>query len=208
MINKLSLLIAHKLYCDGKIVEKEIDLYSYGLFVLISQILLFMVTMIFGLLLSCAIESAIFFISFQSIRKFAGGYHASTETRCEIMSTLSILSCVVLLRCSKAYDYSSYIILLSVLSAVFILILCPLDTPEKPLTQDEYKHFRRISHLILLVISVAIALSFVFNIAFILYPACLSLILESLLLIAGKIKQIHMKENNVREQSLRSVSSR
>ncbi|MBE6835469.1 MAG: hypothetical protein E7515_04370 [Ruminococcaceae bacterium] len=201
MVNKLSLLLSHKLKNDGKIAETEIDLYSYGFFVLISQILLFLVTIIIGFILSCALESVIFFISFQSIRKFAGGYHASTETRCELLSTLSILICVVLIRLSQIYNYNAVLLFLTACSACCIFISCPLDTPEKPLSDDEFVHFRKITHIILLAISAAITLSFVFKLYFIMYPACLSLILESILLLVGKIKQSSLKRKDAREQS-------
>lgn len=207
MVFKLASLSA-KAFSKESTLFDNIETYEYAFFIIYSFVLLLLITILLGLCMHVLLESMVFFLMFFFIRSFAGGYHASTETRCDIISTLSILSCVVLLRCSKVYDYSSIIIILSVLSAVFILILCPLDTPEKPLTQDEYKHFRKISHFILLIISTAIAFSYIFNIDLILYSACLSLILESVLLIAGKIKQLHMKENNDREQSLRSISSR
>lgn len=207
MVFKLASLSA-KAFSKESNQFDNIETYEYAFFIIYSFVLLLLITILLGLCMHVLLESIVFFIMFFFIRSFAGGYHASTETRCDIISTLSILSCVVLLRCSKAYDYSSFIVLLSVLSAIIILILCPLDTPEKPLTQDEYKHFRKISHFILLIISTTIAFSCIFNINLILYSACLSLILESVLLIAGKIKQLHMKENNVREQSLRSISSR
>jgi len=206
MINKLSLLLANKLCRDGRIDTDEIDLYSYGLFVLISQILLLSVTLIFGLILSCAFESMVFYVSFQSIRKFAGGYHASTETRCEIMSTLSILVSVVLIRLSNTYSYQSVLLILTLFSAVCIFIACPLDTPEKPLSEKEFKQFRKISQMILLVITIVVFFSAVFKITFLLYPTCLSLILESILLIAGKIKQSNLKDKDDREESLRSIS--
>ncbi len=206
MINKLSLLLAKKLCRDGKIDKDEIDLYSYGLFVLISQILLLSVTIIFGLTLSCAFESIVFYASFQSIRKFAGGYHASTETRCEIMSTLSILVCVILIRLSNTYSYQSALLFLTLFAAVCIFLVCPLDTPEKPLSEEEFTQFRKISRIILFVITIITFFSAVFKITFLLYPTCLSLILESILLIAGKIKQSKLKEKDDREESLRSIS--
>ena len=207
MIFKLALLSA-KAFSKESHLFNNIETYEYAFFIIYSSVLLLLITILLGLCMHVLLESIMFFLMFFFIRSFAGGYHASTETRCNIISTISILSCVVLLRCSKAYDYSSIILFLSVLSAGSILILCPLDTPEKPLTQEEHKRFRRTSHLILLIISTAIVFSIIFKINFILYPACLSLILESILLIFGKIKEKHLKESNVREQSLRGISPR
>lgn len=190
MINNLSIRLTDKLLSKGNITEDERELYIYGLFILISQLMYLVLACIFGLLFKCFVESIIFYIAFQFIRRYAGGYHASTETRCEILSTLSILACIVIIRLSKTYDIQTVLLLISAVSAVCIFSFCPLDTPEKPLSEKEFKYFRRISWLILLVIVFAVAVSYAFKFQVIIIPCCLSLILESILLIAGKIKKI------------------
>lgn len=143
-----------------------------------------------GLLFQCFIESVIFYIAFQFIRRYAGGYHAKTETRCEILSTLSILVSIVVVRATKIYDFKIVLLFLTIISIVCIFIFCPLDTPEKPLTEKEFKYFRKISLIILLVITVAIVISYFSKINTIFSPCCMSLILVSLLLIAGKLKKV------------------
>lgn len=162
---------------------------------LISHLMFFIIALIFGLFLGCVFESIIFYIAFQFIRKFAGGYHASTETRCEIFSTLSILACIVVIKLSKTYDFQTVLLLITILSAVCIFVFCPLDTPEKPLSDKEFKYFRKISWLILFVIVATIIISYVFKFQIVTVPCCLSLILESILLVAGKIKRVSQKNN-------------
>ena len=129
------------------------------------------------------------------IRRYAGGYHALTETRCEILSTLSILACIVVIRLSKTYDIQTVLLIISAVSSVCIFVLCPLDTPEKPLSNKEFKYFRKVSWIILFVIIIAIIVSYVFKFQMVLVPCCLSLILESILLAAGKIKRVSQKNN-------------
>lgn len=189
MISKLSSCLTEKLLSNGTISEEDKDIYIYGLFMLMSHFMFFIIACIFGLILGCVFESIIFYIAFQFIRKYAGGYHASTETRCEIMSSLSLAVCIVVIRLSKIYDFQTVLIFITIISAICILFLCPLDTPEKPLTDKEFKYFRKISWLILLVISAAITVSYVFKVKFLFVPLSLSLILESILLVAGKIKK-------------------
>lgn len=195
MINKLSNYLTEKLLSNGTISDEDKELYIYGLFMLLSQIMFFIITCIFGLVLNCIIESIIFYIAFQLIRRYAGGYHASTETKCEILSTLSILVCIVVIRLSKTYDIQTILLIISIVSAVCIFVFCPLDTPEKPLSDKEFKYFRKVSWLILFVILVAIVVSYVFKFQMVTVPCCLSLILESILLVAGKIKRITQKKN-------------
>lgn len=195
MINNLSVYFTEKLLSNGTINDEDKELYIYGLFMLLSQLMFFIITCIFGLILKCILESIIFYIAFQFIRKYAGGYHASTETRCEISTTLSILACIVLIRLSKTYDFQIAFVTITVISAISIFCLCPLDTPEKPLSDKEFRYFRKISWLILFVIITVITVSYIFKLSIIIVPCCLSLILESILLALGKIKRVSQKNN-------------
>lgn len=195
MISKLSTYITEKLRSNGTISEEDKDLYIYGLFMLISHLMFFIISCVFGLILGCVFESIIFYVAFQFVRRYAGGYHASTETRCEIFSTLSILACIAVIRLSKVYDIQTVLLIIGALSAICIFIFAPLDTPEKPLTDKEFRYFRKVSWLILLVIIAVIVVSYIFKFKMVIVPCCLSLILESILLVTGKIKRVSQKQN-------------
>ena len=190
MINKLSIYLTEKLLSNGTISNEDKELYIYGLFMLMSHLMFFIIACIFGLILGCVFESIIFYIVFQLIRRYAGGYHASTETRCEIFSTLSILACIVVIKLSKIYDFQTVLLLITILSAVCIFVFCPLDTPEKPLSDKEFKYFRKISWMILIIISTLIIITYILKWNFVFAPCCMSLVLESILISAGKIKRL------------------
>ena len=199
MINNLSEFFTNKLIRKGSITEDERELYIYSFFMLISQLIYLVFVIVFGLIFKCFIESIIFYIAFQFIRRYAGGFHAKTETRCEILSTLSILCCIVLIKLSKMYDIRIALLSISLVFAALIFILCPLDTPEKPLSDKEYKYFRKISWIILSLIIIAIIVSFYFKFNVVFAPCCASLILEGVLIGTGKIKKVY---NEKRASSL------
>ena len=190
MIVKLSSKISELLINRDVISSENKELYDYGFFILLSQILYFIIALIFGIIFNVLLQSVVFYIAFQFIRKYAGGYHASTEGRCEIMSTLSILACIVMIWLSRSYDFSLLLFCISLVAVLVIALLCPLDAPEKPLSNKELKYFRKISWLILFIIAALIVVSYIFEWSYIFSPCCMSLILESILIIAGKIKQI------------------
>lgn len=196
MINKLSVKIAKRLLSNGAITNDEYELYIYGLFMLISHVMYLVLICAFGIVFKCFIESVIFYVAFQFIRRYAGGYHASTETRCEVMSTLSILGCIGIIKMSEIYDIKIPIIILALVSAICIFILCPLDTPEKPLSKKEYGYFRKISLIVLVAICLLAVVSFCFEFDFAFSPLCMSLILENILLVSGKIKSVTLKKGN------------
>lgn len=194
MISKLSTHLTEKLLSNGTISDEDKDLYIYGLFMLFSHLMFFIIACIFGLILGCIFESVIFYIAFQFIRRYAGGYHAKTETRCEIFSSLSILACIIVIKLLKTYVFQTVLLLITILSAVCIFIFCPLDTPEKPLTDKEHKYFRKISLIILSLIIVAIIISFIFKFNIIFAPCCVSVILEGVLIGTGQIKKAYSKK--------------
>ncbi len=189
MISNISAFITNRLIAKGLLAENERELYIYGFFMLLSQLMYFVLAAVFGLVLGCLVESVIFYIAFQLIRRYAGGYHAKTETRCEIMSALSIFACIAVIRLSKSYDLTVALACVSAASAVPIALFCPLDTPEKPLSKKEFRYFRRISLIILFVISAAGVVSYIFEFGIVFAPCCLSLILEAALITAGKIRR-------------------
>lgn len=194
MISKLANQLTDKLLSNGTIDTEDKELYDYGIFMLISHLFFFIVTCVLGLVLKCLLEGIVFYVAFMLIRGYAGGYHAKTETRCEIMSAISILCCIVLIKCSKMYDFNIVLLSTSLVFAVLIFTFCPLDTPEKPLTDKEHKYFRKISLIILSLIIVAIIISFIFKFNIIFVPCCVSVILEGVLIGIGQIKKAYSKK--------------
>jgi accessory gene regulator B len=147
----------------------------------------------FGILLGIVFEGIIFYVAFQFIRTSAGGIHASSELKCEVATTVSMFLCLGIVKLCDQYNLKMVMIVLTIVAAVLIFLLCPLDTPEKPLTLKEKKYFRKKSWVILFIILAIIGLSLFFKINALIYPCCMSLILESVLLVLGKIKEIRKK---------------
>ena len=193
MISKLSKKIVVDLIDKSIINDTEDELYIYGLFMLLSRTLYFILTLIFGVLLNIVLESVVFYVTFQFIRTSAGGIHASSELKCEVATTLSLLSCLGVVKLCDLYNLKTVIIILTIVATVLIFVLCPLDSPEKPLTTKEKKYFRKKSWIILLIILTIIGLSMCFKINTLIYPCCMSLILEGILLFLGKIKETRKK---------------
>lgn len=194
MIYKFSEALANKLLTKESITKDEVELYAYGIFMLLSHSMYLVLALILGLLTKCLLESIIFYFAFQCIRRFAGGYHASTELRCTVITSFSIGACIGLINLSKAYNFSVILLILALVCAIIVLVLSPLDTPEKPLSKKEYKYFRRIARIICICISVGIILSYCFKLNFIFAPLCMSLIFEGALITAGQINRFHCKK--------------
>lgn len=188
MISNLSSYLADKFFLSKDANEDERELYVYGLFMFLSHFIYLVLVCIFGCLLKCVAESIIFYFAFYQIRRFAGGYHAKTELRCEICSLILMFLSIITIKLSCYYNLQ-VLFYCSLLAAIVIFIIAPLDTPEKPLTEKELQYFRKKSRLILMLIFFVVVTTYFLKLYFLFAPCCMSLILESSLLIAGKIKK-------------------
>lgn len=196
MISKLSQKITDALFLKSSVNQEERELYIYGIFIFISHLMYLVLAFIFGCLFKLVGESIAFYISFQAIRRNAGGYHASTETRCEILSTLSIFTSIFIIKLSYLYDFQIIILSITLISILIIFFLCPLDTPVKPLSKKEQIYFRKKSRIVLLILSLLIVFSLLCEIKILFFPCCVSIILESILLLCGKIKSLASLNQN------------
>jgi accessory gene regulator B len=193
MVNKLGKRLTNTLINNNQINESERCLYEYGFFILLSNVIYVTITLILGSAFNIIIESMAFYIAFSLIRRYAGGFHASSEMKCTLITTISIFLCLLCTKLCETNNIQMPILVLTGIATVLIFVLCPLDTPEKPLTKEEYKYFRKISWVILLLIMLAICIGIYFKLEFLMYPCCMSLILESILLVLGKIKRLIKK---------------
>lgn len=189
MIYKTSRHITDKLIRHGRVDSDDRELFEYGIFLVISQIIYALVCIICGIVFKCIAESLVLYVSFNFARKYSGGFHASTELRCFIISSLSILCSVSLIKTFEIKDLCvPFIIFLAAASAV-IIIFSPLDTDEKPLTEDEKVLFRKKSFLVLGVL-LAVCIATFPKLRFISYSAGTAVILESVFLSLGKLKKL------------------
>lgn len=192
MISKLARIVVKNFICSGKIKENEQELYEYGIFILLSNILFISVTVVLGSIFRLLPQSLIFFVTFIVIRQYAGGYHASTELQCEIFTTLCILASIIMMNLISGNLSFAIILVLSAFSSVFIFVFAPIDTDEKALDEVELKIFCKRTKLILIIIVAVIIVSLCLQLKSICIPCCISLILEGILLLAGKVKKSRM----------------
>lgn len=189
MISKLSAFVTDKLYKQSIIEEDDIELFNYGLFILFSHLFFFVFSLICGIIFDLIIESAVFYVLFFFIRRYAGGIHASSEHICMISTLTSITVCLYLIKVLTFYNIKAVLFVLFFVSVVCIVAFCPLDSKSKPLTDGEKKRFRKTSLCILAGIVLVFVISLIIKKTSIQYACVLSIFLESVLLTAGKIEQ-------------------
>lgn len=197
MIYSFAKRIAFLLNKHSYIKEDERELFEYGIFLVLSQIIYSFICLVCGAVLCCVKECVIFYISFMLVREYAGGFHASSEIRCFLISSISIIASVSFIKVTAAKNTDILFITLFVLAVSVIALFSPIDTEEKPLTPNERKNFRKKSLIILCILFLVCAVFFK-HFRFVSTSVGTAVILEGIMLTAGKLKN-HLKKQKVQK---------
>lgn len=126
------------------IIETEYEeVYAYGIEILLSTILNFIVAFIIALISHEFVACLINLTAFVTIRIYAGGYHADTHLGC--MTTL-IGVLLIFIFVTKFISLELIMILspiLLIISAVIIFKYAPVEHPNKPLSDKKKLKLRR-----------------------------------------------------------------
>lgn len=145
-------------------MTRKILKYIYGYETILSGIIDFCISLIFGLIFNRLKNVLIFFIMFITVRIYTGGYHSETYLKCKFLFSLIILSVLGLSNIN--IPFYLIVIILS-LFLITIFYLAPIENEKKPLTMKEKKKYRRISMInsVIWSVSAIIFYFFVFNIS-------------------------------------------
>lgn len=121
--------------CNGIINEENKEIYQYGLEQMILQLLNGITVLVIGICFGSFIETLIFSASFMMLRKYTGGYHATTRLRCYAISSLCTMLCVWLISNDVIWHKVYWVFHLCV--GIVICLYAPVGTPNKQLDAIE-----------------------------------------------------------------------
>jgi accessory gene regulator B len=124
---------------------EDIDIYEYGLEILIADIITFAVTFIVAAILNVVFQTVFYYIAFIGLRRCAGGYHASTRMRCFVISMSTWLIAMWIIGLSSSLVALS--ILFSLISCAIIWLFAPVENHNNPLSAAQEKRMKRISRI-------------------------------------------------------------
>lgn len=186
MISNISEKITQRWIQKNIIPQEDYELYHYGLFVILSDALLFTFTLSLGIILKIAFPSIAFFVSFFVIRRFAGGFHAKTELHCQLISLSFLFLSIAAIKCLTVYIDSKYILLIGAISAALLFYLSPSDTPQKQLSKSERKMFRRYTGYVSVAFLAVVCALLYFNVRVFAIAIVCALVLEAVLVAFGR----------------------
>lgn len=147
MTSKVSKSLTDYLLKKNIIVQEEYEIYQFGMEQLIASTFSLISVLIIGIVLDVILESLIFIMAFKAIRECAGGYHASTRLRCYVLSMLTVITVLSVIKYIPLDTV--VLIIMSVLASIIIILLSPVDTENKRIDAIERIYYRRKSMIIL-----------------------------------------------------------
>lgn len=136
----------------SNIDEDDKEIYLFGFYQGLILLLNIVTTLVIGIILNMFVESILFLIFFIPLRIFAGGYHAKTQLRCYVMSTITT---VLILYLILFLQENMGVIIMAgyVLSLCVIWKLVPVQDKHKPLDSKEQIKYRKRVHKLLVFIT-------------------------------------------------------
>lgn len=194
MIKLISSKVARILCKDEKHTDNY-ELYEYAIYIILSSAFHMATVIVLGLVFNLLTESLVFYLSFIVIRKFAGGYHAKTPTRCYLFSIVSNIIMFYLIKwLNGACTLFVYLfMMIGLFCLVEILLISPLDTENNPLTGQEKKMYRMLTSIITILIFIISSLCFFKGYRNIGSSMICGVVMSALVLLMRKIQIINMR---------------
>ncbi len=142
MIQRLSAKIVQVLIINAQIDtdSEQKEVYIYGMECFINTVVPVIVLFIWALCVECIIETFIWIVSFTLLRKFTGGYHASSQLKCILGSIL--LGIINTLVARYIYIPVIGIIGIYVFCLAISILLCPIASEKKVLSHKEQTRYK------------------------------------------------------------------
>lgn len=118
----------------NQVIQKgEMEIYQYGLEMIVSTIVNLLLLLLIGVLFHELFSAVLFFCLFVLIRQKSGGYHADTYFKCNSIFAVNLTLVLLWTKfASEFYSVSSHVIFL----AIYFFIVAkyaPRENPNKPL---------------------------------------------------------------------------
>lgn len=145
MVQSVAVSITKQFLKVGVIEAGQMEIYIYGLEVLLSSLLNILVIIIISLLMCNPTAWLFFLISFVPQRLSAGGYHASSHFRCTTVGAISFASLIMLSNLLPMHIWNWLSLVTCILNLLLVLKLAPVQTVNNPLSGKEVQRNRIIS---------------------------------------------------------------
>lgn len=137
--------VAEWLIRNDAINDSERELYEYAVHSLIMLIAPLFMAVGIGWLFGEFEMSFVLILPFMIIRKFSGGYHASKQWICLVLSSLLLAACFGL---AEILPAGVALTIAVILSAMSLAIFSPVDSENRRLSEEEQRDFAKTARIL------------------------------------------------------------
>ncbi len=145
MIDKIAASITEMLLTNGIVDAEDCEIYEYGMNLIISGVMGGFVIIVLSLLIGRFELGVMFLGVIIPVRMYTGGYHANTHLMCNVVFSIVYLVSIVMYEWLIQFSLENVIWIVTIISAVMIAVVSPLENSNKPITKEEKKKYKRIS---------------------------------------------------------------
>lgn len=134
MYQKICKYISSKFLQVDIIKLEDQEVFEFGLETFISKLFTICLLFLTGFIFKNFLESILFYFCFKYSRKHAGGYHASTYTKC---NTFYIITFILCLLGSNLISNNAFTTVILIAIIIFVLVtvvlFAPINNPNNPI---------------------------------------------------------------------------
>lgn len=147
----LSSYIARVLADNGIISKSDEDVCRYGMEVFFASVFDVLAVLVLSVFLHNFLNLVLFFISFLSLRIYAGGYHADTKLRCFLIMVFVYVLFTFVLRYTHYRFYFAIEVSAMLITSAMVMSFAPIIHRNKSSNDKERCLYRKVSIVVLAV---------------------------------------------------------
>lgn len=194
MFGKLAEKTAKNMVEKKLIEDDDFELYHYGLFIVMTDVFLLVVSILMGLVLKTLLSSIVFLVVFMLSRRYAGGMHVKTEACCLTLTLSFLLLSNIAIKLSLDNESALLCLILQSICTVILVTVSPVTTPQKELEESEKIMFKKLICIISVLLLISSFVLIYFHIYKIAFAITYAIVLEALLAVLGRLFNHRLKE--------------
>lgn len=155
MIEKFCRGISVRLSENDYIEESEIEMVRFGIELILTQVILYVLLFCIGLLFHRLPETILFILVLTILKKYTGGYHADTFVACTLLTLLNYT--VVMYTSIYLYDLISFFLV--IIGFVVLYIFSPQQSGLSKLEHAKYRDYGIIVYCLFATFAIILYLS-------------------------------------------------
>jgi accessory gene regulator B len=148
MVKQLAGSITSFLIRENIIRDEDAEIYQYGTEQIMINLITFVAIGTVATIIGGWIETIFILVGMVPIRATAGGFHASTQLRCNILTLTVYILNVIVIELIRGYMSKTIVIILCGIILLSLFELAPVDHKNRELKNQDYLNAKRSSRMI------------------------------------------------------------